>query len=337
LTEHATTGFMIVVDELISIYKDRLKILRDYFEDELVTIVELFENDKCIIENKYCESFKDIDDFMICLEYKIHDEMKKVEENFLNKKETIEYKHQNEIRRLKLGTANKLEILEKEHKSMKILYESQIIYKNRNPQDIIKKNNKNEAIICNDRLKIKDLNARVEILNKKIDWIESRFDTLGFKKNEINKTLLNYKQFTVNYEIYSTNLYSKLANLIKSSSNALDILQKKYDKICKIFAMIKYCCQLEKNSIKNNTEVEFDANKKSFCIEQIENEIFELNDQSKSNYIDNEDLILLRNFFNIQSKYSRVAFDLYSHKLINQKLKKENFFYSQILAGEKIS
>ena len=111
LTEHATTGFLIFVDELISIYKDRLKILRGHFEDELVTLVELFEDDKSTIENKYCESFKDIDDYMICLEYKIHDEMRKEEANFLNKKETINFKHKNEIRRLKLDMEYKLEIL----------------------------------------------------------------------------------------------------------------------------------------------------------------------------------------------------------------------------------
>ena len=334
LTEHATTGFLIFVDELISIYKDRLKILRGHFEDELVTLVELFEDDKSTIENKYCESFKDIDDYMICLEYKIHDEMRKEEANFLNKKETINFKHKNELRRLKLDMEYKLEILEKENNNMKILRESQIMCNNRNPQEIIKKNNKNEAIISNDKLRIKELNTKIEIINNKIDSIESMYKTLGLKKNQINNKLLDYKHFIVNYEIYSKNLHSKLASLIKSSSNALDKLKKNYQKISKIFAMIKYCRQLENNIIADY-KPEFDNNyAKLFSIEQIEKEILELNEQSKSNYIDKQNLILLKNFFKIQSKYSRVVFDIYSHKMINQKLKIENNYYSECLADK---
>jgi hypothetical protein len=336
LSEHVTIGFLIVIDELIIIYKDRLKILRDYFEDELATLVELFENDKNIIENKYCESFKDIDDYMVCLEFKIQDEIRKEEENFLNKKETIIYKQQNEIRKLKLVMENKLENLEKENKVIKVLFESQIMSSNRNPQEIIKKNNKNEVIISNDKLKIKKLNAEIEIINKKIDSIESKLNTLDFRKDEINKKILDYKQFIINFEIYSKDLNSKLINLIRSSSNALNKLRENYKKISKIFAMIKYCRQLEKKTIDNNSnKLEFDVSTKLFSIEQIEIEILQLNEQSNSNYIDNQNSILLRNFFNIQSEYSRVAFDYYSHKLINQKLKKQNITYSQYLAGKK--
>ncbi|RNA38992.1 coiled-coil domain-containing 65 isoform X1 [Brachionus plicatilis] len=320
------SNFIFTKDKLIANFVQSIDTLRQDFVKRVQEIKIQFEIDRTNIEDSYSNHKKIINDQILALEANFYYELVEDQNKFTKAKESLNCEHLDQIITLRVNMEKKITNLQRAYEDNKKSIESEIFFFSK-PDEISSKNEKIEAEIQKDRLKIESLIDKCQSLREEINLIDIDFLLLN-KKNTIHEKFNQYAQLNQQFEQRKKIVKKKIVNVIKSSSQAMTRLQSQSEKCRKILAYFSMCRKMETVEEKETL----------FCKSNVVSEnidwkaVLGNEDQSESSFI--EDMLaqyMNDNGYNFYLKYAKVNIELESLKLVKSDLERENFFLKNYL------
>lgn len=320
LSEQVVGNFVLVKDSLVSNFEENLSILKHKFVIEVQITKRNFQEEIEKLSKQNEDSIRRINDQIICFEWKCNEIYTKEMSEINAETNNLKCDYEDERVVFKFECEKKIKQLEEDYTNQKESYEKSLLYLRR-PDALNRKAEQLDQIIVKDRREIRRLNDKLREVGEKFRIYDDAllFDKIRF----LNSRIKEYNSYFKYFKTTEKARKKKLTKLVLESSRAIQSLEKNYEKVKKIFVLIKICRRQEKNqkfegaNVKLNDQID----QPEFTDELHDNE--ELS-QFLKNEIDSNSII-----YNLRN--SKVRMEIKSLELMQIDLKEENAFLRERL------